>query len=222
MRSKKNRVFRAAVGEREYVVKVFRGEWKDRARVEFGVLSECHRRGVPAPVPVAIVEDAIVMEPVVGDPVAEVFDGLFSRSSEADLSEGQGRLADSLAEWLSAFHAAFDFGLARGDTILKNFMTSPSGVIGLDFEEASPVDTITDLGQMCASPLMTDPPFTDAKAAFAGRLAEKYWERSGLDRSGDLNRAVSAAIRQYAPFRANGGELLGYASRIENGNLSIF
>ena len=185
------------------------------------MLSECREKGVLAPLPVAIVEDAIVMEPIEGESVAEVFDGLFSHSSGADLSEAQKELADNLAKWMSSFHIAFDFRLARGDAILKNFIVTPSGVAGLDFEEASPTDTLNDLGQLCASALMTDPVFTAVKNSFAGHLASCYWTRSGQNRADELAAAVSAAIRHYAPFRSNGSELLRYATRIENGELRV-
>jgi len=221
MQSKKNRVFRTSVGGREYIVKVFRDEWNERARVEFGMLSECREKGVLAPLPIAIVEDAIVMEPIDGESVAKVFDELFSHSSGADLSDAQKELADNLAKWLSSFHVTFDFRLARGDAILKNFVVTPSGVAGLDFEEASSADTLNDLGQLCASALMTDPVFTVSKNSFARHLASCYWAHSGRNRADELATAVSAAIRHYAPFRSNGSELLRYATRIENGDLRV-
>ena len=221
LRSKKNCVFRTSVDGRDYVVKVFRGEWRERARFEYGVLSECRTKGIPAPLPVAIVEDAIVMEPIEGESVAEIFDKLSSRSSGADLSEARKELADNLAKWLSSFHVAFDFRLARGDAILKNFIATPSGIAGLDFEEASPEDTLIDLGQLCASALMTDPLFTAVKKSFAGHLASRYWTHSGRDRADELAAAVSAAIRHYAPFRSNGSELLRYAARIESGEFRV-
>lgn len=220
LRSRKNRVFRTSYDGREYVVKVFRGEWRERAPVEFGVLTDCRERGLPAPLPVALLEDAIVMEPVGGEPAADLFDRLFT-SGPSPLTEGQKGLAESIIAWLSRFHSAFDFKLARGDTILRNFMLSPGVVVGLDFEEALRGEVLVDLGQLCASALMTDPPFTEIKIAFAKHLADCYWERTGRDRSDELDRHVSSAIRHYAPFRANGTELLGYASWIDMGGLRI-
>ncbi len=221
MQSKKNRVFRTSVGGREYVVKVFRDEWKERAQAEFSVLSWCREKGVPVPLPVTMVEDAIVMEPIEGESAAVVFDELFSHSSGADLSEAQRELADNLAKWMSSFHIAFDFKLARGDAVLKNFIITPSGITGLDFEEASSADTLNDLGQLCASVLMTDPVFTAAKVSFARHFTSCYWAHSGRNRTDGLAATVSAAIRHYAPFRSNGSELLRYATRIENGELRV-
>jgi len=221
MPSKKNRVFRSSVCGREYFVKVFRDEWKERARTEFGVLSECREKGIPAPLPVAVFEGAVVMEPLEGRSVAEIFDEMFSHSLGPDISDAQRDLADNLAKWLSSFHVAFDFRLARGDAILKNFVITPSGVCGLDFEEVAPSDTLNDLGQLCASALMTDPVFTASKNSFARYLASCYWAHSGRNRADELATAVSTAIRYYAPFRSNGSELMRYAARIENGELRV-
>ncbi len=220
MQSRKNRVFRSSFEGRECVVKVYRGEWRERASLEYGVLRDCCDRGVLAPVPVALLDHAIVMGPVEGDVAADVFDRMFSPGSPST-QEGREALADSLALWLSGFHSAFDSRLSRGDTILRNFIISPGGVVGMDFEEASRTDTISDLGQICASAMMTDPPFTDDKVAFASHLAARYWHHSGEDRSGDIGPAVSAAIRHYAPFRANGAELLACASRIDEGDIVL-
>lgn len=220
MRSRKNRVFRSVLRGNQYVVKVFREAWRERAQVEFEVLSECRNRGVPAPVPVALLGDAVVMEYVEGDSVADVFDRSFS-SSEAELDAPQKALAHSLASWLSTFHAAFAFRLARGDTILRNFVIAQNGIMGLDFEEAGEVDTIGDLGQLCASALMTDPSFTPAKRSFAGQLSERYWEFTGRDRSADLPKAVAASIRYYAQYRQNMEEQMKKAGMVEEGRLLL-
>jgi len=220
MHSRKNRVFRSSFEGRECIVKVYRGEWRERAALEYGVLRDCCDRGVMAAVPLALLDHAIVMGAVEGEVASEAFDRMFLPDSS--LQKGQReRFADALAEWLSTFHAAFDSRLSRGDTILRNFIMSPGGVVGLDFEEASRTDTISDLGQICASAIMTDPPFTQDKMDFAGHMVRRYWHHSGEDRSRDLAAAVSAAIRHYAPFRSNGGELLSYASRIDDGDLAI-
>lgn len=219
--SRKNRVFRASFRGKDYIVKVFRDEWSERAHTEFEVLRKCKEKNILAPLAVKIVDGAVVMEPLAGEPVSEVFDALMTASSGSNLSEGQAALADSLARWLSGFHAAFAFKMVRGDTILKNFLVTPAGVAGLDFEEASRADTINDIGQLCASVVMTDPPFTDPKMAFARRMARTYWMRCGRDRSGELDDAVSAAIRHYAVFRVNRKELLEYASELENGRSRI-
>lgn len=220
-RSKKNRVFKSDVGGKAYIVKVYRGEWRERASIEYELLKECRARDVPVPEPVALLEGAIVMVPVSGIVVGDEFDRMIVLRSGLVLTSEQERLADSLARWLTKFHLAFGLRRARGDTILRNFIINDEGVVGLDFEESSPSDTISDLGQLCASVLMTDPVFTERKIAFARHLADRYWTCSGQRRSGELGGAIASSIRHYAQYRANGQELLAYASKIENGSMSI-
>jgi len=219
--SKKNRVFMSVVGGAPYVVKVYRGEWRERASAEYGVLRDCQKMGVPVPLPVALIEGAIVMTPVEGQVAGEVFDLIVVPPSRIGLTSELERLADNLARWLANFHIAFDFKRVRGDTILRNFIVTDQKTYGLDFEEATTGDTIADLGQLCASALMTDPPFTEQKTAFARHLAERYWACSGKRRAEELAGAVSAAIRHYSQFRANGKELLSYSSRIDRGEVEI-
>lgn len=219
--SKKNRVFRSTVAGESYVVKVYRGEWRERAAVEHGILMQCIDRGVPVPEPLALLPGVIVMAPVEGRIAGDVFDCLFATCKEDGLGSEQERLADQLVRWLAGFHEAFDFRMARGDTILRNFVIAGQEAVGLDFEEAARGDTISDLGQLCASSLIMDPVFTPPKVAFARRLAERYWAVSGQRRMGELDRAVSAAIRHYAQFRPNGQVLLAHANRIERGEVVI-
>lgn len=219
--SKKNRVFLSTVGGRRYAVKVFRGEWRERAAVEYGVLADCTARGVKVPEPLALLEGVIVMAAIDGPVAGDVFDALCASGEGRKIGSEQERLADMLARWLARFHTAFGFGLARGDTILRNFIVTEDDVVGLDFEEAGRGDTLSDLGQMCASALMTDPAFTAPKLAFARRLAGRYWAVSGQRRAGELGGAVSAAIRHYAQFRPNGQQLLAYASKIDKGEVLL-
>ncbi|MEW5748327.1 MAG: phosphotransferase [Candidatus Thermoplasmatota archaeon] len=219
--SKKNRVFRSTVAGESYVVKVYRGEWRERAAVEHGILVACRDRGVPVPEPLALLPGVIVMAPVEGRIAGDVFDCLFAACRGDVLGSEQERLADLLVRWLASFHEAFGYGLARGDTILRNFIVTERGAVGLDFEEAARGDTLSDLGQLCASAMMADPAFTGAKIAFARRLADRYWAVSGQRRMGELDGAVTAAIRHYAQFRPNGKALLAHADRIERGEVVV-
>lgn len=219
--SKKNRVFRSVVEGIPYVVKAYRGEWQERAAVEYGILVSCRQKEVPVPEPIALLEGAIVMAPVDGQVAGDVFDRLIVTRSAVGLTSEQERLADHLARWLARFHNAFDFGLTRGDSILRNFIVTDKGVVGLDFEESSPGDSLQDIGQICASALATDPPFTEKKVEFARRLADRYWACSGQRRADELGGAIAAAIRHYSQYRSNGPELLTYASRVEKGLIII-
>jgi aminoglycoside phosphotransferase (APT) family kinase protein len=219
--SKKNRVFRSVIEERPCVVKVYRGEWKERAPLEFRLLRDCRDKGVAVPEPIALLAGAIVMAPVEGEVASDVFDKMISANSTLILTSEQERLANSLARWLAGFHSAFGFRMSRGDTILKNFVCTSEGIIGLDFEEAAPGDPLPDLGQLCASALMTDPVFTERKVAFVRHLADRYWTCSGQRREDELVGAVASAVRHYAQYRANGQELLAYASKVESGIIRI-
>lgn len=219
--SRKNRVFRSVFDGRECVVKVFREGSEEAAPKEFRILRDCSAAGVPVPGPIDCIGGAVLMEFVPGEPVSDLFDRLVAASDGQELSEGFQGLACDLAGWLSRFHSAFGFETARGDAILRNFLMAEGGVVGLDFEEAARGDTLSDIGQLCASALMTDPPFTQVKVSFARDLASRYWERTGRDRSVDLPSAVAEAIRHYAPYRRNARELMDEADRVESGVFRI-
>lgn len=219
--SKKNRVFRSVIEGRPCVVKVYRGEWRERAPIEYEVLQECLEKNVLVPRPMVLLEGAVVMALVEGENVGDEFDRTIAARSSLDLTSEQERLADSLARWLAKFHSAFEFRMGRGDTILRNFVFTDEGVVGLDFEESSSGDPLPDLGQLCASVLMTDPIFTERKIRFATYLADRYWTCSGQRRADELPTAISDAIRHYAQYRANGKELLSYASKIEEGVVRV-
>ena len=105
--------------------------------------------------------------------------------------------------------------------MLRNFIINDEGIVGLDFEESSSGDTISDLGQICASVLMTDPASTEKKIAFSRHLADRYWTCSGQRRADELGGAIASAIRHYAQYRPNGQELLAHAAKIECGGASI-
>lgn len=207
-KSKKNRVFRSVLHGEVWVVKVYNRDWSDRASLEFEVLRDCRARGVAVPRPISLLEGAIVMEHVPGEHVSDLFDDLMSDLSSPNLSDELSGLAESMAAWLSSFHTAFGFELTRGDAILRNFIVGPGGPVGLDFEESARADALTDLGQTCASALMTDPAFTEHKVLFAQQMSDAYWKRTGEDRSEGLPDAIEAAVRHYAQFRPNGIDLV--------------
>jgi hypothetical protein len=122
---------------------------------------------------------------------------------------------------MCGYHRAFHFRIARGDAILRNFISAPDGIVGADLEESSETDTIEDVGQICSSILMTDPPFTEVKWSFARRLVKRYWECTGRDRSDELPKAIGSAMRYYAQFRPNNAELAAKAAQVENGTIGL-
>lgn len=219
--SKKNRVFRSSVDGDHYVVKIFRGEWKERASFEHSILLQCHDKHLRTPRPVALIESALVMEHIDGENAMDVFDSIFRDDPEQDVQVEHSMFSGALASWLSSFHSAFDFDTARNDTILRNFVLRDGEIYGLDFEEAARSDPLADLGQLCTSVLASAPMFTEYKFGFAKEMTSRYWDLTGEDRSDELGTAVATALRHYASFRSHGGELRRWASMFESGEVKI-
>ncbi len=217
--SRKNRVFRAADEGRTVVVKEFSDS--ETASKEFSILTRCSAGSLPVPRPMSAHACAIIMECLPGVTVAETLDsvwldeGPISADEEAELRD----IADGLGEWLARYHALFEFGLTRGDAIMKNFLVSGGRIVGLDFEEASEEDVIRDLGEMCSSVLSMHPMFTADKLAFCRRLTERYFALTGTERYADLSVATASALRHYASFRTDGGEMVARAAVIESAGL---
>jgi len=219
--SKKNRVFRSSIDDNDYVVKIFRGEWKERASLEHSILEQCRQKDLRTPEPVKLIGSALVMQYVEGENAMELFDGIFRHGRQRDAPVDDSVLSAALASWLFSFHSAFEFGLARNDTVLRNFIFRGGEIFGLDFEETSRSDPLADLGQLCTSIISTTPMFTEDKFGFARALASRYWDLTGEDRSSELGEAVATALRYYASFRTHGGELRRWASRFESGKVRI-
>lgn len=205
-KSRKNRVFTVSLDGQLYIAKVFDPGRREAAEKEFGLLTECHDKGVMVPAPFELVDRAIVMEFVRGRTAAEEFDATSARD---------GDLAKALADWLSSFHRAFGMHTVRGDTILRNFILSRDGMFGVDLEESGEDDPVTDLGQLCASVLSMDPLFSDRSFDFADILISRYAESTGRNIAAEVPPATARALRHYAPFRKDENDLLAWADRIE-------
>jgi hypothetical protein len=220
-KSRKNRVFRSVFQGNDCVVKEYSGEFPGGPATEESVLIECAKAGVRVPRLLAHIENAIVMEFIEGDNVADVFDEACDRATAPDPSNELNAMGNALARWLWEFHGAFSHHRIRGDGILRNFIIDSSGIVGLDFEESSEGDPIDDLGFLISNILMTDPPFTELKLSFARHVARCYWGFAGRDRSSDLPIAVSRGIQHYAKYRSNVRELTDKAILVENGKISL-
>ena len=219
--SRKNRVVKSIRNGQLVVVKTYTQADVGVIRKEYSILERCHASGVLAPAPIAMEEDAIVMSYVDGRVLSTVLDSCWVHAGpNGSVPEAEPALiAESLGRWLHGFHAAFEFGLRRGDVNMRNFVLGEAGMYGLDFEEASEGDVIEDLGQACATVLSMDPMFTEEKVAFAGRLAGKYFEMTGVERYDDLHEAIVRALRYYASFRGNRAAIEACASRMEREGL---
>jgi tRNA A-37 threonylcarbamoyl transferase component Bud32 len=219
--SRKNRVVKSLRDGQMVVVKTYPRADSGVIRKEYMILERCLESGVLAPTPIAMEDNAIVMSYVDGRVLSTVLDShwVHARPGRSAPEADPVRIAESLGRWLHGFHAAFEFGLRRGDVNMRNFVLSEDGMYGLDFEEASEGDVIEDLGQACATVLSMDPMFTEEKSAFAGRMAGKYFEMTGIERYDDLRGAVVRALRYYASFRKNRAAVEAFASRVEREGL---
>ncbi|HUV61203.1 MAG TPA: phosphotransferase [Thermoplasmata archaeon] len=217
--SRKNKVFRTTDQGGTVVVKEFSDS--EAASKEFSILTRCSARSLPVPRPLSIHTRAIIMECLPGGTVAEALDSVWlnERPISADEEATLRNIADGLGEWLASYHALFEFGLTRGDAIMKNFLVSGNRIVGIDFEEASEEDVIRDLGEMCSSIISMHPMFTVDKFAFCRRLSERYFVLTGAERDADLSTATAKALRHYASFRIDGGELAARAAVIESDGL---
>ncbi len=214
--SRKNKVFRAMVDGELVIAKVYAAD-RTRAEREYSVLTRAFDHGLRVPQPLSLHEFGILMELIEGDGAGHVFDVLWSEEpASAEVTIRRADFNRAISHWLADFHKAFAFKFTRGDSILKNFVVTPAGFVGVDFEEAVEGDPLNDLGQVCSYVLSADPPFTEAKFACAKEITSGYWRYSGLDRSGELGSKVAEALRYYSRFRRDGESLRQWASRIES------
>ncbi len=201
--SKKNKVFKIDHDGKQCIAKVYSDEFRGRAENEYRMLVECEKRGIEAPKPVEMREGAIIMSIIEGKSAHETID----QSPEDTI--------DKVAEWLVKFHKAFDWKIARGDCILKNFLIGEKAY-GIDFEESHECDPITDVGQACASLLASGEKFSSSRFELARLLCARYILHSEKDEREKLPHAIADGLRHYAPYRQDGNQMMVWASKIES------
>lgn len=211
-RSRKNRVFKVVIGGDTLVAKLFPLDGSERARAEHEVLQECVKRQVRVPSPVKLEGRVLIMGYVAGRTAAEAVD---TPGSDAE------QILLDVVDWLAGFHVVNSFRLCRGDCVLHNFLMTPEGVVGIDFEEAHEGDPTEDLGEVIASYLSMRPQFVEGKFATARRIASEYEARSGHGGNEEVPRAVANALRRYSVFREDGTLLRTWAERIEREGLTF-
>jgi tRNA A-37 threonylcarbamoyl transferase component Bud32 len=218
LRSRKNRVFKIQMEEGVGVAKVYPEARVETAQAEFRLLKRCSDYGVPAPAPIELVSNTIVMAYVDGENVADVVDSILvnTHTSQAGDDDRAVLLADKLSDWLASFHRAFRFDLCRGDTILRNFLISGGRIYGLDFEEAHDGDTLQDVGELCTSILGMTPLFGPANFDFASEMVNSYWKAIGRNRSEELSEWIAAGLEHYAKFREDGRILRDWGRRFRS------
>jgi len=204
-RSRKNRVFRVLIGGETLVAKVYPPGGEARALHEYSVLGACMEREVSVPRPVKHTGRILLIQYVEGETATECIDSSPARMEPTLLS---------VVDWLSGFHRAHGLRLCRGDCVLHNFLVTPEGVVGIDFEEAHEGRPLEDLGQVIASFLSMRPAFGAHKMSVARRAAADYLRRTGMDSVADVPLSVSDALRHYAKFRDDGDAMVAWADRI--------
>ncbi|MEM2142194.1 MAG: hypothetical protein QXQ81_02920 [Candidatus Thorarchaeota archaeon] len=162
-RSRKNTVLHIRVmsdsgPDGDIVAKLFE---KNTLSVERDVLLGCTEAGIPVPRLIAADNDVILMEYVPGANMVDLINCSYAES-----------MIDALAEWYHRFHHSMKRN--RGDSILRNFIWTHRGVVGVDFEESASGEWIDDIAGIAASLLDTDPVFDVRKRALAWRLLDRY------------------------------------------------
>lgn len=194
--SKKNRVFHIKTVCGDIVLKLFVA---GNASNEFNVLKKANNLKLNVPEPYALFSNLIFMEYVEGLNMCDVLNDSLQAVDVA-----------KLAEWLAVFHKAFRKDrstLVKSDTILKNFLKTKKGIIGLDFEFAHLGNPLEDVGEMCAHILDTDPMFTQEKYNLCHVFSETYQNLSSFNLSG-LAESTANALEAAANFRDDQREIL--------------
>jgi len=201
--SKKNRVFHVKTVCGDAVLKLF---VTGNASNEFNVLKETYHLRLNVPEPYTLFDNLLFMEYVEGLNMCDVLNDSL-----------QAVHAVKLAEWFTNFHEVFrkdGVTLVKSDAILKNFLKTERGIIGLDFEFAHLGNPVEDIGEMCAHILDTNPMFTPEKYNLCRVFSETYHKLSSFSLSG-LVESTAQALEAAANFRPGQREtLLKKASEI--------
>lgn len=213
--SRKNRVFKISYNDEICVAKVFQKRRIERARTEFKVLEICQNKEISSPIPLELLDDAIIMSYVRGDNLLDALNDAESKDRQSKYKIEIASFLDMMAKWLAEFHIATEFKLVRGDTILKNFIISDNRIYGIDFEESIHDDPLLDLGQACAFILSLNPIFTKKRFEEASFFSNKYWHYSRSDRSDELPNLISSALRNFSQYRVESDQLLSWADNIK-------
>ena len=136
------------------IAKHFDSSSQDRKSLEHDVLVRASASGIAVPGVLEVLDNFLLLEKVEGETLMDSINGSIFLGQKTKIVTG-------IARWLASFHVAFasdPIARRRGDTNLRNFIVSPSGIItGIDFEEASIDDPINDLHEIVDSILQSDP-----------------------------------------------------------------
>jgi len=212
-KSKKNVVIRLTTmsggekAEHSLVAKMFIADTYDK---EVDMLRFCIHGHVRVPDVLAARDGVILMEYVPGENLVDSLNRTFSR-----------RTVERIANWYYAFHVLTQS--IKGDPILRNFISSKDGLVGIDFEESGPGSWLEDIGGICASVLDTRPVFDVRKQALAWHLLETYLRLRGSSTDPETERMfideVADALGRTADRRKD-HELQNLSQRVRDSGIS--
>jgi len=213
--SRKNRVFKISYNDSICVAKVFHKNRIEKAKIEFEVLEICQDKGILCPIPLELMENAIIMSYIPGNNLMDVLNYLERKKSQSNSNIETANLFDLTAKWLAEFHMATESKLTRGDAILKNFIISDKQIFGIDFEESLHDDALQDLGKACAFILSLNPIFSRKRFEEARFFSNRYWHYFGSNRSDELPNIISNELRNISPYRDEPDQLNAWADKIK-------
>ncbi len=122
-------------------------------------------------------------------------------------------VAPALARWFARLHqiegGPGNTSFIRGDSILRNFVLMPrGGIAGVDLEEWEWGDPARDLGEVVASALTMDPPFTREAILMARRLHREYTLMAPNPGNARLQRETLDALDRMAERRPEATDAL--------------
>lgn len=210
--SKKNVVIRLTMlsggekVEQPLVAKMFIADTYDK---EINMLRLCTRGHVRVPDILAARDGVILMEYVPGENLVDSLNRTFSK-----------RTVELIANWYHGFHVFTQS--VKGDSILRNFISTKEGLVGLDFEEAGPGPWVKDIGGICASMLDTRPVFDVRKQALVWHLLETYLRLRGISTNPETERMftdeIADALGRTADRRRN-PELLKLSQEVRDSGI---
>ncbi len=170
--SKKNQAYEIKADEKKYILKLFSDQRKQYLQSEISVLSCAKQDLVPDLIEYDEKDSFLMLEKIPGN---NLCDALNDTSIDGNKKK---KLVILLAEWFATFHKDFSISgcttVIRADSILRNFIVSDNGIIGVDFEEARQGNPWEDIGEICASILDTDPMFTEEKIGLVKTFLNVY------------------------------------------------
>lgn len=168
--SKKNNVFLSYVPDsyKPLVIKQYATSIHTLA-YEHTLLTFLYEKGVRVPQIYYKGDDFIAMSYVSGLSLVEIIEELEKTFIATTLSYHAKKIVVPLVTWLTHYYASiktFDPSpVILNDVNLRNFILTPAGITGVDFEDCTAGDIETDIGKICAFILTYTPMFTSLKIA---------------------------------------------------------